>query len=52
MQEIKNGIDRTHLKYILPYRINNEPLIEWKDSAYYYLYNFDKGDQLTDSCYG
>ena len=34
-------------KYILPYRINNEPLIDWKDSAYYHLYHLEKGEQLS-----
>lgn len=33
-------------KYVLPYRINNEPLTDWKDSAYYHLYHFEKGEQL------
>ena len=48
-ENIQNHYDLScedFFKYILPYRINNEPLIEWKDSAYYHLYNFDKGDQL------
>ena len=54
-ENIKNHYDLScedFFKYILPYRINNEPLIEWKDSAYYYLYNFDKGDQLGFSLGG
>lgn len=33
-------------EYLLPYRIDNEPLTEWKDSAYYRLYDFSKGEHL------
>ena len=54
-ENIQNHYDLScedFFKYILPYRINNEPLIEWKDSAYYHLYNFDKGDQLGFSLGG
>lgn len=48
-QDLKNHYDlpvEDFFKYVLPYRINNEPLTEWKDSAYYYLYDFQKGEQL------
>lgn len=48
-EDIKNHYDlpiEDFFKYILPYRINNEPLTEWKDSAYYHQYNLHKGKHL------
>ena len=30
------------LKYLLPYRIDNEPITEWRDSVYYHRYRFAK----------
>lgn len=47
--DIKNHYELSSedfFKYVLPYRINNEPLTEWKDSAYYHLYDFKKGEHL------
>lgn len=47
--DIKNHYELSSedfFKYVLPYRINNEPLTEWKDSAYYRLYDFKKGEHL------
>lgn len=47
--DIKNHYDlpcEDFFTYVLPYRINNEPLIEWKDSAYYQLYDFERGKHL------
>lgn len=49
-KDIKNCYDlpcEDFFKYILPYRINNEPLTEWKDSAYYHLYHFEKGEHMS-----
>jgi len=34
-------------QYILPYRISNEPLTEWKDSTFYYRYNFAKREHMS-----
>lgn len=54
-EEIKNHYDLSDedfFKYVLPYRIDNEPLTEWKDSAYYHLYDFYKGEQLGFSLTG
>lgn len=48
-EDIKNHYELSgedFFKYVLPYRINNEPLTEWKDSAYYHLYDFKKGEHL------
>lgn len=48
-KEIKNHYDLScedFFMYVLPYRINNEPLTEWKDSAYYRMYDFQKGAHL------
>ena len=48
-EEIKNHYDLScedFFKYVLPYRINNEPLTEWKDTAYYHLYDFYKGENM------
>jgi len=48
-EEIKNHYDlpdEDFFQYVLPYRINNEPLTEWKDSAYYRLHDFYKGENL------
>ena len=47
--DIKNHYDippEDFFEYVLPYRVNNEPLTEWKDSAYYYLYDFHKGKNM------
>ena len=48
-EEIKNHYDLScedFFEYVLPYRINDEPLTEWKDTAYYYLYDFYKGENM------
>lgn len=48
-EEIRNHYDLScedFFEYVLPYRINNEPLIEWKDTAYYHLYDFRKGENM------
>ena len=48
-EEIKNHYDLScedFFEYVLPYRINDEPLIEWKDTAYYHLYEFYKGENI------
>ncbi len=48
-EDIKNHYDLSRedfFKYVLPYRINNEPLTEWKDTAYYHLYDFYRGENL------
>lgn len=48
-EDIKSHYDlpcEDFFRYVLPYRINNEPLTEWKDSAYYRLYEFYKGEHL------
>ena len=53
--EIKNHYDLScedFFEYVLPYRINNEPLTEWKDSAYYHLYDFYKGENMCFSLNG
>ncbi len=34
------------LKHVLPYRIDNEPITEWRDSVCYYRYHFDKGESI------
>lgn len=53
--DIKNHYDlpcEDFFKYVLPYRIHNEPLTEWKDSSCYYLYDFHKGEHLGFSLSG
>ena len=54
-EEIKNHYDLScedFFEYVLPYRINNEPLTEWKDTAYYHQYDFYKGKHLGFSLSG
>ena len=34
------------MKYLLPYRIDNEPITEWRDSVYYHRYRFAKGKNI------
>ena len=48
--DIKNHYDlpcKDFFQYILPYRINNEPFIEWKDSTYYCFFGFQKGGHFS-----